>query len=368
VAAVRETGKEEYRWLGGLAALTAIALTAAFAVGTALGVPTAEVLLGYAAIIWAFVPPMFTIALLIFFCRCAVMRVDSPVAALRPFLRQRFGSPALATASLAPILLMPLFMGAFGTLKQIMPLVRPFSWDVSFAALDRALFLGAQPWQLTHALFGSPQATMVIDRLYTGWVPLLFVAVLCFSIFAPRYLRARFFLSFAASWLLIGVVGAFLFASAGPCYAHLIGATAADYAPLMERLHAVHTSGHQLGAVNWQEVLWTAHTTRDYGFAMGVSAMPSMHNAITMLYVLALWGCSPAVRSLTIAFAVTILIGSVHLGWHYAVDGLFAWAAAGAIWVAAGRYLRWAGYDPQPASLEPAGDGGTVPGEAAPAL
>ena len=365
---VSEAGRDEYRWLAGLAALTAIALTAAFAVGSALGVPTAEVLIGYATIIWVIIPPMFTIALLIFFCRCAVMRVDSPIAALKPFLSQRFGSPALATASFAPVLLLPLFMGAFGTLKQIMPLTRPFTWDDSFASLDRALFLGTQPWRLTHALFGSPEATLAIDRIYTGWVPLLFVAVLCFAMFAPRYLRARFFLSFAASWLLIGVVGAFLFASAGPCYAQHIGATtAADNAPLMERLHAVNAGGYQLGAVNWQEVLWTAHTSRDYGFAMGVSAMPSMHNAITMLYVLALWGYSPLVRSLTIAFAVAILIGSVHLGWHYAVDGLFAWAAAAVIWSAAGRFLSWAGYDPQPASV-PADIEVADPGEAAPAL
>jgi hypothetical protein len=100
---------------------------------------------------------------------------------------------------------------------------------------------------------------------------------------------------------------------------------------------------------------------------MGISAMPSIHNAVTMLYVLALWGCSRLVRLLTVAFAAIILIGSVHLGWHYALDGLFAWATAAAIWVAAGRFLSWAGYDPQPPIIS-ADIGGTVPGEAAPAL
>jgi membrane-associated phospholipid phosphatase len=138
---------------------------------------------------------------------------------------------------------------------------------------------------------------------------------------------------------------------------------AADYAPLMERLKAIHASGTILNAVDWQEQLWRAHVTRDYGFARGVSAMPSMHNAIAFLYVLTVRNASLLTRTLAWAFAVAILIGSVHLGWHYLVDGLFAWAAMAAVWWAAGAFLKWVGYEqlvnkgePQGApDIEPAG-------------
>jgi hypothetical protein len=132
-------------------------------------------------------------------------------------------------------------MASFGTLKMLMPLMRDFTWDDSFAAADRMLFFGYQPWQFTHAVFGSPFLTDLIDTAYTNWVVLLYTAVLGFALLAPRYERARFFLSFAASWLLIGVVGAYAFASAGPCYAQLVGAvSAAEFAPLMARLKAIH--------------------------------------------------------------------------------------------------------------------------------
>jgi hypothetical protein len=42
-------------------------------------------------------------------------------------------------------------------------------------------------------------------------------------------------------------------------------------------------------------------------------------------------------------FAVLIQIGSVHLAWHYAIDGYLAGIAAAAIWYAVGRALRRAG-------------------------
>ena len=72
--------------------------------------------------------------------------------------------------------------------------------------------------------------------------------------------------------------------------------------------------------------------------------MPSMHNSIAFLYVLATRRSSSFLRWAAWLFAVAILVGSVHLGWHYLADGLFAWVAVAAIWWGAGAYLRWCGY------------------------
>jgi hypothetical protein len=38
-------------------------------------------------------------------------------------------------------------------------------------------------------------------------------------------------------------------------------------------------------------------------------------------------------------FAAAIMIGSVHLGWHYAIDGYVGGLVATALWYATGRAI-----------------------------
>jgi hypothetical protein len=178
MALQQERSREEYRWPAALFAMTVASVGAAYWMGAAIGVPTGSVLFGYAGILWLMIPPVVLIAMLPWGIRALLFRVEKPWAEFKPILSQRFGSPALASGTLGPILLMPMLVGSFGCLKQIMPLTRPFTWDDRLAELDRLLFLGSQPWQWSHAILGSPTATLVIDRIYTGWVALLFVAVL----------------------------------------------------------------------------------------------------------------------------------------------------------------------------------------------
>lgn len=331
-------------WLVPLCVLTGLAAAAAFWAGAVTGVPAAQVMLGYAGIVATFAALM--LAFLASFLAARFVGVRMPLSGAESFIRNRFGCRSSAAGTLLPVLLMPLLLGAFGTFKQILPLVRPFDWDDSLAAADRALFFGHQPWELTHALLGDPVVTQFLDKIYTIWVVFLFVSVLGFALIAPRAIRARFFLSFALGWILIGVLAAFWMASAGPCYAGGIGAdAAAEFAPLMERLQSIHQSGYPLQAIEWQRQLWLAQVNQDYGFARGISAMPSMHNAISFLYVLALGNAGPLARWASRTFALLILLTSVHLGWHYAVDGLIAWAAMAFIWWVVGCYLRRSGHE-----------------------
>ena len=337
--------REEYRWLGALVALTALAFLIASSAGFVAGLPAWKITFSYVKVIWIMGPAAVVLAAIPILIRALVLRIRNPLAEMMPFLRSRFGSPALAAGTLLPILAIPVLMGSFGTLKMLMPLARDFSWDDWLAAADKLMFLGYQPWQFTHAVFGGAYFTHLIDLVYSMWVALLFTAVLFYSLLAPRYERARFFLAFAGSWLLIGVAGAYLFASAGPCYAALIGAqSAGEFAPLMERLKAMHEGGTKLGAYEWQGILWQHHAAREYGFAMGVSAMPSMHNAITVLYALSLGRASRPIRIGAWTFVALIFIGSVHLGWHYAIDGIGAGLMMWGIWAAAGKYLDRVGY------------------------
>lgn len=357
--------REELLWLLPLAGFAMLIFAAAWAAGLRHGVSAPGVLAAYGSKIVIVLPLLANFVLTGVLIRAIATGARSPLRDLGASLRARFGSPLLALAAVAPLVLMPVVIAAYGVLKQLLPLVTPFAWDDAFAAADRLIFLGRQPWELTHALLDGPAATLVIDRFYTLWVALLFFAILGFALFAPRYERARFFLSFATAWILLGVVGAYLGASAGPCYAALIGASSAgEFAPLMERLHAYSAGYGQLGAVEWQGVLWDAHVGRDYGFGMGISAMPSLHNAIAVLYALvfARFGRIWAIAGW--AFAAMILVGSVHLGWHYAVDGFVSAIAMAGIWWAAGRYLDRSGYAAAVARPLP----GPAEAEARPAL
>ena len=354
--------REEYRWLAALAAMAAVTFLVASVAGYVGGIPAHRVAFLYMRIIFTLGPAAIFLAAIPLFVIAVVKRIPDPLTRVKAYVKARFGTPALALAGLAPIVVVPVMMGAFGTLKMLMPLARDFTWDDWLANADRMLFLGYQPWQYTHALFGTASLTKLIDLSYTAWVAMLFTAVLYFALLAPRYERARFFLSFTAAWLLIGVFGAYAFASAGPCYTAAIGAvSAAEFQPLMDKLRAMHEGGTFLAAYDWQGVLWKHHVERDYAFAMGVSAMPSMHNAITILYAFALRRARPAYRLLAWAFVALIFVGSIHLGWHYALDGLLAWVMMWGIWVGAGTFLERSGYtaavrgEAAPEVAEPAG-------------
>ncbi len=335
----------ESRWIAGLAIAAGLASIGAFAIGGAVGVPVGQVYYGYVRFILVFGIVTILAGATALAAGAAICGVKSPLAATGRLASRKIGSVDQAVGIFGPILLIPLLLGAYGTLKQMMPLVAPFAWDGVFAEAERQLFFGHRPWELTHALFGGPVASHTIDLLYGMWVPLVFVVVMAVAVVAPSYLRARFFVTFAGCWLLLGIVGAFLLSSAGPCYEHLVSPNSANaFLPLLERLHSINDSGFRIQSVHWQDVLWQAHVSGDYGFGMGISAMPSLHNSVAFLYVLSARRAWIPLRVASLGFAGVIFVGSVHLGWHYLLDGIVSWAGTALIWWGSPAYLRWCGY------------------------
>lgn len=336
----------DHLWLSVLLGLTAVVSIAAFVLGHRAGVDAVSVYLLYMSRIFLLGPVLLLAGSAIAVMIMVIGGDQKPLVTFAEYFAERFRRDGKITTVLAPILLTPLLMGAFGTLKQLIPLYNPFSWDDTFAGIGSYLLFGATPWRVTHAVFGSAWGTVFLDRIYASWVPLLFLVTPVMALIAPPLLRARFFLSFGLGFILIGVVGAYFFSSAGPCFAGLLHtASAPRYDELMLRLHAINNQGYPLSAIYFQDHLWQAYQKNEYGFGNGISAMPSMHNAIAVLYALVAGKLGWKLRTAAWIFAALIFIGSIHLGWHYMADGLVAWAAMIAIWRLSGWYLRVTGYE-----------------------
>lgn len=261
--------------------------------------------------------------------------------------RRWFSDPYFIAARVVPVLMMPFFFCSFSVLKMLIPRYVPFWLDEHFAAADKFLFFGTPPWELTHAVFSSLPATQALDIMYSYWVLLLSAAISGFAFFAPRTDRARFFLAFGGAWFFLGFIGAWIGSSAGPCFLAYLGLPGAeDYVVLMERLREANiATGGRVNAPFWQQVLAQAYKSEDYAFGMGISAMPSLHNAIAVLYVFAAFRIGKLIGWFMVGYAVIIFIGSIHLAWHYAVDGIVATIGMWAIWRAVDWWCVASGYD-----------------------
>lgn len=329
-----------------LAALLPLALTLAYTVAV-LGAPGAPVAW------WAglagdhFVRNLRLLPLLLCACLAAGMILDRdrrarPILGVMPKLRDRWASDRCLSI-LVPPLYLALLLASFTTFKQFILPAAGFGFDPLFAEADRLLLGGRDAWRITHALMPWAVGANVADALYVLWFFPLLLFVLC-SWIAPIALRTQFLLAFTLMWILLGSLLAFLLPAGGPCY---VGALhgGADFAPLMNRLHAQDAAlksagGSGLLALAGQAQLLDAYQKREMIFVGGISAMPSLHNALAVLFACAAYRMNRAFGRAMALFAAAIFFASIHLGWHYAVDGIAGGALAICIWRLSGVATR----------------------------
>lgn len=271
-------------------------------------------------------------------------KIDRPLRAIRLIAyldRGRLGR------ALVLLLLFILVNRAYRALKVAIPRLQEFYADPYFVRADSFLF-GSDPWRLTHAFIGE-RGTALIDLAYFSWF-LVMLGLFAWIAFArDRRFQLQAATTYFLVWIVLGNVMATLFASVGPCYYQLYFASD-YYGPLMEQLQQTG----ELRALALQDYLYTR--VGDESIGAGISAFPSIHVAITSLLVIAVWDRFSVSwqTALALTFHLCIFVGSVHLGWHYAVDGLASMVATGALWKVVGLVLgRFEAADGRNASAAP---------------
>ncbi|MGI9483651.1 MAG: phosphatase PAP2 family protein [Hyphomicrobiales bacterium] len=268
-------------------------------------------------------------------------RPASPLLALYEDMKAYLGDPVRLAAALPMILTLIAFFRTFTLIKANIPAVQPFVWDGAFIELDRVLHFGRQPWEWLQPVLGYGPVTFLISFLYNLWFIVMWIFWVWFAFDKEDWhLRSRFFLSFILIWIIGGGLLAVGFSSAGPCYLASLGMDDSEFAGLMAYLHNVSSSGLPLMALDVQQMLWDGYVLKT-GAGGGISAMPSLHNASALLFALAAWRLNRVAGILASIFAGIIFIGSVHLGWHYAVDGYVGFALALAVWWASKPLATW---------------------------
>jgi hypothetical protein len=229
---------------------------------------------------------------------------------------------------------------AFSFFKCLIPDIQPFTWDGWLASCDATIHFGSPPWQLLQHLLGYSWLTRFIDFSYILWAVVIPFGMIWFAI-GPcgSGLRMQVILTNVIAWFLLGNVMALAFSSAGPCYYQHVAGSADPFSPLMEYLNRVNDQ-YGIYALRIQAWLWDGFTVQNTTLGYGISAMPSMHVGAIFLLALAAWQSHRILASLLLAYTVIILIGSVHLGWHYALDGYVALVGVWMIWSIVGRLLR----------------------------
>ena len=161
----------------------------------------------------------------------------------------------------------------------------------------------------------------------------------------PIKYRLQYLITHILCWIFIGGLLATLMSSAGPVYYHYFVSGPDLFADLMAKLNIQHiwllenTDFMQLWALPTQDMIFQNSLSGNPSLGNGISAMPSMHVSIAVLIALGMKNIHVHLSKLFWGFAIMIQIGSVHLGWHYAIDGYLAAIITVIVWKLVGKLL-----------------------------
>lgn len=263
---------------------------------------------------------------------------------LWPYLRAELAAKVLTVErlclALPTLVVFPIFAATFSYFKTTIPAFHAFAWDQRFAEWDRLLHGGHDPWSLLQPVLGYPIVTALLSVGYRLWFGVTYGVVLWMVIDTRnKRLRMRYLLTFVLIWILLGNLAGTLLSSAGPAFYGRVTGLADPFTPLMDYLK--YASAHAaVPALDIQDMLWSWYSSGTIVPGAGISAMPSLHVAVAFSFFLL--GCSVS-RKVALCgglYAGAIMLASVHLAWHYAIDGYVSMLCTWLIWLGVGWLLK----------------------------
>lgn len=227
-------------------------------------------------------------------------------------------------------------------IKSLIVQINPYHLDPLFAELDFKLHMGHYPQYLLAPLIERLSLVPLVNYAYNFW----FGVMMCsywYAAFMDTDKRRRnvFLWTSLSAWIFVGWFMATSLSSVGPLYFSSFYSGVPDpYADYLRHLNDIDEN------VSMITSLWVGNyllqISRDPAVIdiNGISAMPSMHVMIAAISALYMWSLNKWLGLATAGFTVLVMIGSVYLAWHYAIDGYVAVVLAGLLWLVFRRIFQ----------------------------
>ena len=215
-----------------------------------------------------------------------------------------------------------LFQATFTTAKlDFSQLSNGFPYDRVQAEIDRLIHFGVDPFHYLYAFAKNDSLLTLTEFVYNRLWFLVIFGVLFLVAISPRArtIRSRYVLSYILTWGIVGTLIAGLFHSAGPVFYHLATGDTSRFAEQLQFLG--DTVAQANSTLHRANTLWYMRAESLAGVGGGISAFPSIHVAITALNAFFAFEVDRRLGVLATAFLGVIMLASVYLGWHYAIDG-----------------------------------------------
>jgi len=216
---------------------------------------------------------------------------------------------------------------AFRDLKSYVPFVNQEIWDPAFAKIDKALWLGHDPAQVLHTVFGTGFMAHVFSCIYVAWIVMIPISIAVALIWTRNRRAGQWFVTaLAVDWAL-GVGAYFAFPTLGPIYSDPNTFSGLDHTYVTTLQDKLLSDRIAVLANPW-------HTDA----VQTIAAFPSLHVGmmVTVMLCLELFAVRRWMRIAGRIGLVLTVLATVYLGWHFFTDSIGGIVVGSlGVWIAA---------------------------------